>query len=162
MVMTLNYIVVPLQQAGLARCAAFYRDRSFAAALLAGGLVLSAMYWLTPAASLTSPQTGLAVFSLLVWQPLLEEILFRGIIQGQLRSLSWTGATWLGLSGANLMTSLIFCAFHLVHHDVLWALAVFVPSLVFGYFRDRYHDIYASIVLHGSYNAGLLLLSLFQ
>ena len=34
--------------------------------------------------------------------------------------------------------------------------AVIVPSLIFGYFRDRHGNIHAAVVLHVFYNAGYL------
>jgi hypothetical protein len=47
---------------------------------------------------------------------------------------------------------------HLWSHPAGWAAAVIVPSLVFGYVRDRYQSVYPSIVLHLYYNAGYALL----
>jgi membrane protease YdiL (CAAX protease family) len=39
---------------------------------------------------------------------------------------------------------------------VYLSVAVFLPSLIFGYFRDRYDQLHASIVLHVFYNAGYI------
>ncbi|MDG1783128.1 MAG: CPBP family glutamic-type intramembrane protease, partial [Porticoccaceae bacterium] len=59
---------------------------------------------------------------------------------------------------ANVLTSLLFVAVHLINHPPLWALAVFGPSLVFGYSQERYNHLVAPIILHCSYNAGYFLL----
>lgn len=85
--------------------------------------------------------------------PAVEEIVFRGIIQPFLQR---SGAPFsLGpLTLANLITSLLFCALHLLRHPPLWAASVFFPSLVFGYARERYGRLAPSIVLHVFYNAG--------
>jgi membrane protease YdiL (CAAX protease family) len=60
------------------------------------------------------------------------------------------------MSLANWVTSLCFAASHLMWHSGLQALTVVVPSLVFGYFRDRYGRITPSVALHVFYNAGFV------
>ncbi|MGA7801275.1 MAG: JDVT-CTERM system glutamic-type intramembrane protease [Gammaproteobacteria bacterium] len=85
--------------------------------------------------------------------PIAEEIIFRGALQ-----------EWLGdhlpdrplgpVSLANLVTSVVFTSLHFIHHPPFWAAMVFVPSLVFGYFKDRTGALQAPIVLHVFYNAG--------
>ena len=37
-------------------------------------------------------------------------------------------------------------------------MSVFVPSLIFGYFRDRYRNIVPAVLLHVFYNTGFVLL----
>jgi membrane protease YdiL (CAAX protease family) len=90
--------------------------------------------------------------------PLLEEMTFRGLLQPALYRRRWGPVHHLGLSAANWLTSLAFAASHLVWHDALQALAVFVPGLVFGHFRDRYARITPSVLLHMFYNTGFALL----
>lgn len=92
-----------------------------------------------------------AIVSLLY--PVLEELVFRGLLQGWLAKRMKHRA-WHGLSGANIITSVIFSALHFLHHPPLYAASVFVPSLVFGYFRERQHGLAAPIFLHAWYNAG--------
>lgn len=95
---------------------------------------------------------GLAV----AW-PLLEEGLFRGILQPALaRARGGAQEAW-GITTANAATSLLFGAVHLLTHAPAWALAAVVPSLVFGYFRDRYGSIVPGAALHVFYNAGWFL-----
>lgn len=88
--------------------------------------------------------------------PIIEEIIFRGLLQ-----------TWLAkrysrklifITQANLITSCIFVLAHLYQHNLIMALYTFVPSLIFGYSRDRYKRLMPSIILHSSYNGGYFLI----
>jgi membrane protease YdiL (CAAX protease family) len=146
-----------LQQTGLLICPAFWRDAQFYLALLAGLIVLAIIYFFFPMHSdvFMKGQWGL-LLSLILWQPFGEELLFRGIVQGQLSQLSWGQRSWRSLSVANLLTSLAFVALHLVYHPTLWAVAIFFPSLVFGYFRERHRSLYPAFALHSLYNLGYL------
>ena len=90
--------------------------------------------------------------------PVLEEIAFRGSLQCYLRSRSWGPKTVFGISAANIVTSIVFTAFHIALRPSLWSAGVLAPSLVFGFFRDRYGNLYAPIALHAFYNAGLFVL----
>lgn len=94
---------------------------------------------------------GAATAFLLV-QPLAEELVFRGVLQGQL--LRATAARRLGpLTLANLLTSAGFAALHLIGQPPGWALAVAVPSLLFGHLRDRFGSVLPAMVMHVYYNA---------
>ncbi len=90
--------------------------------------------------------------------PVLEEMTFRGLLQPALYRQLGGPVRLVGLSAANWLTSIVFAASHLVWHDGLQAIAVFVPGLVFGYFRDRYDRITPSVWLHVFYNTGFALL----
>jgi len=103
-----------------------------------------------------------ALLSLVLMQPVIEELLFRGLLQGQLLQLAWGRWQWGGFTTANLAVSVVFVALHFMSHPPLWALGVLFPSLLFGYFRDRHHCVYPSIALHVFYNAGFFLLPLIQ
>lgn len=106
---------------------------------------------------------GLAAWSLvslLIWQPLVEELLFRGVIQGELRRNPAMRRHIIGLSLANLVTSLAFAAIHAVHQPVGWAIATFVPSLVFGHVRDHTRSTVPSALLHIAFNAGFFVSAL--
>ncbi|MDA8942068.1 JDVT-CTERM system glutamic-type intramembrane protease [Porticoccaceae bacterium] len=96
------------------------------------------------------------LMSLVVFYPYVEEIVFRGLIQPFLaKRLS---QQWSVFSLANMLTSLLFVTVHLINHPPLWALAVLVPSLVFGYSQERCNHLAAPIILHCTYNAGYFLL----
>lgn len=88
--------------------------------------------------------------------PVLEEIVFRGGLQPALASRLPAAAGPLTL--ANFLTSVVFCALHFLFHPPLWAVGVFLPSLVFGYFRERHNGLAVPIALHGVYNASYFLI----
>lgn len=131
-------------------------DRHFQWAILAALPVWLAGYlWFEPA---TDPAWPLnhprdLLFLGLVY-PIVEELLFRGLLQGWLREWSSLRRNWLGLSGANLLTSAVFTGLHFIAHPPLAAAAVIAPSLIFGHFRDRHGNLRAPIVLHMYYNIG--------
>ncbi len=89
---------------------------------------------------------------MVILYPLLEEIVFRGIFQPWI-SFRVSGGL-LGVSFANMLTSILFSISHLVYHDPIWALGTFFPSLAFGFCLERYKTLQAPIVLHCLYNAG--------
>ncbi len=114
-----------------------------------------------------SPQFSLSWIMLAPWlflslvlvQPLLEEIVFRGGLQGWLSSKAWGEQSIIGITYANMVTSVIFVAMHFIYHAPLMALLVLLPSLIFGYFRDRYDGwLLPSILLHCFYNAGYFII----
>ncbi len=86
--------------------------------------------------------------------PVLEEFAFRGFVQTTLAKTAWGKKTKFGFSAANAFTSVVFVLFHLLSHSPLWAGLTFFPSLIFGFFRDRYDRVMPAIVLHVFYNAG--------
>jgi membrane protease YdiL (CAAX protease family) len=144
---------------GFLQRTSFYRDAGFWLAILAGVVVVVGIRLLVPGVLMGNKSISLLlVFNSLVWYPLVEELLFRGVIQGQLYRIRRAENTLLGFSYANWVTSLLFVAVHFVHHSPLWAVSVIVPSLVFGYFRDRDSSILPAIALHSIYNAQYLLL----
>ncbi|MCB1754492.1 MAG: JDVT-CTERM system CAAX-type protease [Gammaproteobacteria bacterium] len=97
-------------------------------------------------------------FLLVLVYPLLEEWVFRGTLQPALKKSAPFRKQFFSITLANLVTSVIFSALHLFNHSVLWALAVFFPSLVFGWAMDRFKQLAAPVVLHVFYNAGYFLL----
>ncbi len=111
--------------------------------------------WLRPELHLSWPlhAPGRFLLAALVY-PVLEEMVFRGGVQGALLGWPWGRRSCVGITGANLATTLSFALFHLFAHTPGWALAVILPSLVFGYFRDRTGRLGTSIGLHIWYNAG--------
>lgn len=110
-----------------------------------------------PVSDLAWPlQAPLAFLLPVVLYPVLEEFVFRGGLQPALAE-RWP-RRWGVLTLANLMTSLAFAGLHFFYHPPLWAAAVFVPSLLFGYFRERHAGLLSPILLHGWYNAGYFLL----
>lgn len=98
--------------------------------------------------------------SFLLLHPLVEEWIFRGVIQGELmRHPPRSGNTlWMGISHANWVTTFFFCLAHFAAQPGLWAIAVAAPSLVFGHFRERFGRLSVPIALHILFN-GVYLLS---
>ena len=130
-----------------------YLNYRFMLAMLAGIVVVWVMHgWVQPYPA--EFEIGLvSLLSLIIWQPLVEEVLFRGIIQGQFAKHEWGKRSWLSISGANVAASVLFAAIHLINSSPLFALSVIAPSLVFGYFRDYCNSVYPSIIIHSAYNA---------
>jgi len=137
----------------------FRADPLFLLAVLAGPLSWLALWFiLQPEPQWTWPLAVPMQFLLPVLvYPILEEIVFRGLIQELVHEYI-SERVFGPLSVANLLTSLLFTAMHFLYHAPLWAALVFLPSLLFGFFKDRYGRLAASIVLHCFYNAGFLLL----
>ena len=86
--------------------------------------------------------------------PVLEELVFRGLIQGYLRQFDPGQKAILGISAANLLTSLLFVLLHWLTRDGYSALLVFLPSLYLGLVRDRTSSIVMCILIHGLWNLG--------
>jgi len=93
---------------------------------------------------------------LVIVYPILEEIVFRGALQGWVRRKSWGLRHRFGVTTANILTSIVFAAFHLIRRPNIWSAGVMLPGLVFGFFRDRYGNLYAPMALHIFYNTGLI------
>ena len=148
-----DFLIYLFGEAGLTPARRCYLNTRFALAMLAGILVVWVMHvWVQPYPSHVEFNWA-QLLSLIIWQPLVEEVLFRGIIQGQFAKREWGKQSWLSISGANAVTSVLFVAMHMINSPPLFALTVLAPSLVFGYFRDRCNSVYPCIVVHSAYNA---------
>lgn len=104
-----------------------------------------------------APNGWLAWASLILVQPLLEELVFRGLLQGQaLRLIATNGQPRrLGpLTIANILVTVAFVALHLRAQPLVWALAVAAPSLVLGHLRERTGSVWPPVLVHAFYNAG--------
>lgn len=133
----------------------FWRDPLFYLALAAAMIFWFFLYLLTqPDVNLrwAFDQPSRFLFAVLLY-PVAEEVVFRGFIQDfvQRRLPAWRVGP---ITHANLLTSLLFSAMHFINHPPAWAAAVLVPSLVFGFFKDRTGTLGAPIALHVFYNAG--------
>lgn len=132
-------------------------DPRFALALLAGCAFWLMLFW----RGLPASVPGLAALaSLILLQPVLEELLFRSWLQGWLRTRAWGRRQFGGFTLANMVVALLFSALHFISHPPLWAASVLLPSLLYGYFRDRHDNVAPAIALHVFYNAGYFLLPL--
>jgi hypothetical protein len=84
--------------------------------------------------------------------PVVEELAFRGFLQGFFLKYNWAHRKVLWLSYANVLTSILFVLAHLVHQTIYWSLAVLLPSLAFGYVREKFNVLRPAIELHIIYN----------
>ncbi len=150
-----------LADIGLGAWPPFQKDRLFILSLVAGVLVW-VMLWFTVIPTYTIDQGSITKIIILtvIWYPLLEEILFRGIIQKTIFDKPWGKKSLVGLSAANWFASLLFILAHAMYQPGIWAIMVLAPSLVFGFFRDRYANIYPCILLHSFYNAGFVAMNI--
>ncbi len=131
----------------------FYKDWQWYTALL-----LAPLFWAGYALfiqplefkNILEPLTFF-LFSIFLY-PIVEEVVFRGGLQGYLRRYLTLKITFCQFSFANILTSCVFSLFHLINQDPFWALLTFFPSLIFGYFRDRHHRVLPCIILHSVYN----------
>lgn len=89
---------------------------------------------------------------LVLLYPTFEEWVFRGVLQPGLLKRGHGSRAWLGITEANGWTTMAFALLHLLTHPPLWAALVVVPSLLFGWFRDRYNSIIPGLILHSTYN----------
>ena len=142
-----------LREIGLGPPPPYHRDRRFIAAFILGALFcLIWRIWFTEIPPEHAAIGSAVLFSLIIWQPFMEEVLFRGIIQGFLLKTRLGAKKIAGISSANLAATALFTAGHFISHSPEWALAVIFPSLIFGYFRERHRSAYPSIALHIAYN----------
>ena len=140
---------------------AFFRDLYFGAALVAALPFWALLWWLNRSSEMPAPlpsQLSAALMIVVVY-PVVEELVFRGALQGFL--LQKIQRRLPGpMTAANIITSIVFAALHAIVWATPWSLLVVIPSLVYGYFRDRTDGVTASIVLHMYYNAGFFLVTL--
>jgi len=144
----------------LRRSPGLLRDAHFLVAILAGLVFWGALALLpgvrTPAlkALVSWPYLYLGVVA-----PILEELAFRGALQGWLLETHYGGRRALGLTAANVTASVVFTAIHFAYHPPLWAAAVLFPSLIFGHLRDRTGSVLPAAYLHVFYNLGYFALT---
>ncbi|MFO7788380.1 MAG: JDVT-CTERM system glutamic-type intramembrane protease [Halospina sp.] len=146
----MNHSSIP-QTLGLSAAPGLTTDRLFWLALVAG-LILSV---LLAAAGLTGMPQGMSaytLFSLLLWYPVIEELAFRGVLQGSLAETEVGRRARLGISVANLGATFAFVLWHLLYQGSVVVVALAIPSLVFGFFRDRYDSLAPALLLHSLYN----------
>ena len=145
---------------GLKQVPGFYRSPIFLSCLAAGLVFWAVLPLLVAVQPLPWHRiSSLAFLLAVVWQPIVEELLFRGCLQGFLSLREWGQRSLVGISIANLLTSMVFTGAHIATHPLLWASLMLFPSLLFGALRDRSASVLPPIVLHIIYNAGYFLLT---
>jgi membrane protease YdiL (CAAX protease family) len=114
-------------------------------------------FWWRPATSFHMPNLrGLAsdAFAQVILIALPEEAFYRGYLQSRIEEMwpprwAFAGAR---VGGALLLTSAIFALGHLATIPNVARLAVFFPSLLFGWLRSRTGGIGAATVFHAMCN----------
>ncbi len=96
------------------------------------------------------------VLMIVLINPVLEEIVFRGAVQGWLQQQRVLQHRWGAISLANVLCSVLFASLHLFRQAPLWAALIFLPSLVFGWAKERHTTLLSPILLHMTYNAGFI------
>lgn len=103
---------------------------------------------------------ALLLISAVILAPLLEELLYRGIVQtaiGELISGERASATvrWMAI----MITSLLFIASHIAVGSWHALPALFVLSLVLGWLVERHGKLWPAIVVHMIFNAANIALT---
>jgi membrane protease YdiL (CAAX protease family) len=129
----------------------FITDKEFILALILPIILWLGIYIASP--KITFGKQNLWLF--IVIYPIIEELAFRGVIQEYLSKIYQKN--FYNISFANLFTSILFATLHLINHTAIWAILVFIPSLIFGYFKDKFNSVIPSIFLHIFYNLGYFL-----
>jgi membrane protease YdiL (CAAX protease family) len=124
------------------------------AALLAAPIFCGITIFLLglPIGSFFQTASLLSLMLLIIVYPIIEELVFRGFIQSSIVHLLKRRISFIGISLQNIITSFLFVSMHLFTHSIFWSCAVFIPSLIFGAFKDKYHSTKPSIALHIWYN----------
>ncbi len=102
-------------------------------------------------------QTTKSAWLLLLVAPVLEEVVFRGALQGWFLGKSKERRLFGPVTLANALTSTAFAALHGLKQGGGLGWLTFFPSLIFGHCRERYGTLLPCIVLHAVYNAGIWL-----
>ncbi|MBY5944427.1 JDVT-CTERM system glutamic-type intramembrane protease MrtJ [Photobacterium rosenbergii] len=122
-------------------------------------IVIGCVFWsLFPCNIITAEHTTtIAWFNTLLIYPVLEELAFRGTIQEALLKQSHLNEVHFGVSKANLITSVLFAGFHIIYQPAFLVVLILLPSLVLGFFKERYTTILVPIGLHILFNLVFLL-----
>lgn len=96
------------------------------------------------------PLLAIALFTILLAAPVIEEFLFRGMLQTWIKNK-------IGTKAAILITSLFFALFHLSASqgfgNISLALSLFCFACFLGFIYEKKASLFASIGLHMAFNA---------
>lgn len=121
-------------------------DAPLGAAVLLAPAAAWAWHRLAPQDAATAMPDGQGLWMLLLVAPVLEEIVFRAGLQAGLVRHGWRPGV------AMVVASAAFAAWHLAAGQGPAALAVFLPSLVFGHAYAR-HGLACAMACHAWFNA---------
>ena len=92
-----------------------------------------------------STPTWLALLSLVVAAPIMEEFIFRGFLFSQLRN------TRLGVWGTIITTSFLWTVIHFQYEPMI-LYVLFIFGILLGYFRYKYNSLYLVMGIHALNN----------
>lgn len=91
-----------------------------------------------------------AIISVLVFAPFIEEFLFRGLLQNYFKNL-------FGIKSGIILSSIFFALFHYSpdqrFSNIMIILSLFVLSLFLGVIYEKQKSLISPIVLHATFNA---------
>ncbi len=90
------------------------------------------------------------IISLCLVIPLCEELIYRGMIQRELR-------LYLGKTKAILISSLVFA---LIHGNIIQGVYAFVTGIILGAFYEKYHSLRAPYIFHVMANLAAVILGI--
>ncbi|TVP56489.1 MAG: JDVT-CTERM system CAAX-type protease [Halomonadaceae bacterium] len=132
------------------------RDSAYVTVLIISPvLALLWLFWLQPSPDALAVTAAGVVFFVVIF-PVLEELVFRGLIQGSLLRTQWGQKRFVSLSLANLLTTLCFALLHGPRGGITLALAVILPSLALGVFRERHRSVLSPVLLHMVFNGSVM------
>ena len=134
------------------------------------GLQAKSQHPITP--GIGAPQSKKVVISRSYWNLFLlflveifavafpEELFYRGLLQTLIKGRFGFRLKIKGIfiSSEVIIVSVLFAIGHIITVPSAFRLAVFFPSLVFGYLRERSNSITSSVLFHASSNVILLIL----
>ena len=99
------------------------RDVQLGAAILAAPIAWAVLVWWQPPFwqpgwPFSDPGRFLMLIAV---YPALEEIVFRGALQGWLHKFSWGGDSFGPITVANIVTSIVFAGLHVLAHSPMMA-----------------------------------------
>lgn len=132
-----------------------YLHKPTVALFLSGSLFACALGQMFPA----TPALGmLALLSVILVQPVLEELIFRGFLLTRLLRHTHTRT---GRCVAITLQALAFSLLHIVHHPAVWATLIVVPGMLFGWLRVRHDSVLPAMAAHSAFNGAYWLPGLF-
>ena len=132
--------------------------------LVKGGFVAAIVFWIVLYFISPPEDSRNWLLAAPVWYlklallyPFLEELVFRGLVQSQV--FRFLRKNKLGLfTLSNVLASLVFCGFHMFTHNPVWVGLLIIPSLYFGFLKDKYHSLKQPVLMHAFFNAGYFLI----
>lgn len=89
--------------------------------------------------------------------PLLEEFIFRGLVQKSINNFLKSGF-FLHISYGSIISSSIFTFIHLLLNNfAVIYLMVFLPSLFFGFLYDKYKTLLLPVLFHSFFNINVFI-----